>query len=294
MSRRALLIVNENSRNGSGVGDRIAEVGAQFGITCELAECGRGEEISPLIVEQSLSIDLVIVVGGDGTLRAAAEGLVKTKKPLGIIPTGTANDLARTLGIPFDLAKAIEVIATGVPKNIDVGSVNDQLYFNVASLGLSVQLASQLTGELKSRYGKLGYAVAAVRALGRARPFNAEICFSEQLRKSLTMQIAVGNGRFYGGGNVVHKDARIDDGTLNLYSLEFVNIWKMMSLMPFFRGGKHSESDRVFALDGKSFEIKTRRQRDINADGEIVTQTPAVFKVLPRAVTVLVPGATGS
>lgn len=289
MLRRALLFINEHSRSGAEVKDEVIAKLHQLGIACDLVKCDRSEEISPKILNRSENIDIVIVAGGDGTLRAAADALRKIKKPLGIIPTGTANDLARTLGIPTDFGKAIEVIAQGEIKKIDVGSVNDQLYFNVASLGLSVILASRLTGELKSKFGKLGYAIAALRALAHARPFSASIRFGANIKRSHTMQIAIGNGRFYGGGNVVHENARIDDGKLNFYSLEFVTIWKIALLMPRFRSGKHIENDQVLALVDEEFEIQTRRPRDINADGEIVTRTPAIFKVIPRAVSVIVP-----
>ncbi len=231
----------------------------------------------------------LFVGGGDGTLNAAARGIMETGLPLGILPTGTANDLARTLGIEADLEAAVKVIAAGHTRRIDLGVVNGHPFFNVASMGLSAELASMLTRDIKRRFGKLGYAVTAVRALARARPFRAVIASEEGTARVLTLQIAVGNGRYYGGGNAVEKTATIDDQRLDLYSLEFKRAWKLALLARSFRYGEQGAWDEVRAIRAREFEVTTRRRKAINADGEIVTHTPARFTIRPGAVTVFAP-----
>ncbi|MBF9233791.1 hypothetical protein I2H38_10430 [Microvirga sp. BT350] len=104
-----------------------------------------------------------------------------------------------------------------------------------------------------------------------------------------TLQIAVGNGRYYGGGNAVDKDAAIDDRHLDLYSLEFRRAWKLALMARAFRYGEHGAWDEVRAIKAQEFEIRARRERSVNADGEIVTQTPAHFSIRPAAVTVFAP-----
>ena len=125
--------------------------------------------------------------------------------------------------------------------------------------------------------------------LAGARPFRADIISDGRRVRSLTLQVAVGNGRYYGGGNVIEKDADIDDGNLSLYSLEFVKAWRMVMMLHSFRSGEHGTLDEVRTLRARRFEVRTRRPRPVNADGEIVTQTPAVFRVLPKAIDVFVP-----
>jgi diacylglycerol kinase (ATP) len=289
MPRRALLIVNAQSRSGESQLDAAIERLEAHGIEPVHLECGRREDLSPLIVKNADDVDCAIVGGGDGTLNAAALGLIEAGLPLGILPLGTANDLARTLDIPSDLDGAAKVIAEGRMRNIDLGIVNGKPFFNVASIGLSAELAQQLTTEIKRRFGRLGYGLVAMKVLIRARPFRATIVSETETARVRTLQIAVGNGRFYGGGNAVEKDAAIDDQNLDLYSLEFERAWKLALMARSFRYGEHGAWSEVRAIRAEEFDVRTRRPRPVNADGEIVTQTPAHFSIRPRAVRVFAP-----
>ena len=103
------------------------------------------------------------------------------------------------------------------------------------------------------------------------------------------MQIAVGNGRFYGGGNVVAEHAAIDDEHLDLYSLEMRTVWRLALMLWSFRSGEHGAWSEVTTLRGTEFEVRTGSPRPVNADGEIVTETPARFLVHPKAITVFAP-----
>jgi diacylglycerol kinase (ATP) len=289
MPRRALLIVNSKSRNGAAQLSLVRERLEAYGIEPVHKECGSREELAPLIAEQGADVDLVAVGGGDGTLNAAAQGVIARGLPLGILPLGTANDLARTLDIPTDLDAAARIIAEGHTRRIDLGLVNDQPFFNVASIGLSAELAQELTREMKRRWGRLGYGIAALKVLARAKPFRARITSTEGTARVRTLQIAVGNGRYYGGGNAIEKDAAIDDQHLDLYSLELTRAWKLALMARSFRNGEHGAWREVRAIRAKAFTVETRRPRPVNCDGEIVTQTPARFTIRPAAVTVFAP-----
>jgi diacylglycerol kinase (ATP) len=289
MSRRALLIINAKSRSGASQCEMAVESLKAHGIEPVHLDCESREDLSPLIVRHAGEVDCAIVGGGDGTLNAAAFGVIEARIPLGILPLGTANDLARTLEIPTDLDGAARIIAEGRTRRIDLGLVNGQPFFNVASIGLSAQLAQMLTNDIKRRFGRLGYAIVALKVLSRARPFRAIIASETETVRVRTLQIAVGNGRYYGGGNAVEKDAAIDDQHLDLYSLELEKAWKLALMARSFRYGEHGAWSEVRAIRAQEFDIRTRRPRPINADGEIVTQTPAHFSIKPRAVTVFAP-----
>lgn len=290
MSRRALLLVNRSSRRGKeSFSAVVSQLQPNFHLLEESTEQPR--QISDLIRRYRHQVDLVIIGGGDGTLNAAIEGLIDTQLPLGILPLGTANDLARTLEIPTSIPKACQIIADGEVKRIDLGKVNDKYFFNVASLGLSVEITQQLSGELKRRWGVLAYAIAALQVVYRARPFKAEICYLDRSIQVKTVQIAIGNGRFYGGGMVVDDDATIEDSKLDLYSLEIRKWWQIFPLIPAIMRGKQGNWPGVRTLEGQEIEIYTRKPYPINTDGEITTHTPAKFQLVPQALPVIVPKA---
>ena len=286
--RRALLIANSNSRGGGSIETAIERLEAS-GIELLRAVCSSADDVSPTIRHRRGEVDSVIIAGGDGTLNAAAGALVEAGLPLGILPTGTANDLARTLGIPADLTRAASIIAAGRGRRIDLGDVNGRPFFNVASIGLSADLARQLTREMKRRFGRLAYALASMRILLKARPFRATIVGPAGAVRVRTLQITAGNGRYYGGGMTVERSARIDDRHLDLYSLELKRVWKLAFMLPWFRNGAHGAWSEVRTARGTAFEVRTRRSLPVNVDGEIVTTTPARFTMLPRAVAVFAP-----
>ncbi len=286
---RALLIANPKSRSG-GDPDTVAGLLREAGLNpvCPPLE---GRDTAALIRAHAAAVDRVVLAGGDGTMNAAAPALLETGLPFAIIPLGTGNDLARTLGIPEDPAEAAKVAAEGQVRAIDLGLANDVPFFNVASLGFGVDLTRALTRDAKRRWGKLGYAAAAVRVLARMRPFSAAIRCGDEVVRSRTIHVAVGNGRHYGGGMTVSERSRIDDGTLHVFSLEVGGVWGLLRLLPALRRGDHGRWQEVRTAEGREVEIRTRRRRSVNTDGEITTRTPVVFRVLRGAARVYVPAA---
>jgi YegS/Rv2252/BmrU family lipid kinase len=281
--------VNPHARRGqeqlSEVIQRLRKLGLE--LIEEIAE--EPQQLPGIIRRYQHQVDLVIVGGGDGTLNAAVEGLVATQLPLGILPLGTANDLARTLGIPTCLNKACKIIANGQIRRIDLGWVNGKYFFNVASLGLCVQITRKLTKAAKRRWGVWAYAATALRVLRQSQRFRAEIRLNGESIPVKTVQIAVGNGCYYGCGMKVVADAAIDDKLLDLYSLEIHHWWQILLLMLAIRRGRYNKRHGVRTLKGQEIEVHTHEPSAINTDGEITTYTPAKFRVMHKALAVLVP-----
>ncbi len=289
--KRALVLRNPKARRGQESLDgpfRQLEL-AGIDVTIETFEAL--PEIARDIVRLRSIADLIVICGGDGSISSGAMAVMESGLPLGIMPMGTANDLARTLAIPMDLTAAARVIAAGQTRRIDMGTVNGHAFFNVASIGLSSELAQGLDPTLKKRFGRLGYALAATRVLTKASRFHATITEKDRTTEVDTFQIAIGNGRHYGGGNVVRDDAEIDDGHLDLYSLELRNLWKLALMLRSFRSGTHGAWQEVRTARCVEFDILTKRPMPVNTDGEIVTATPAHFKVHPGAVAIFAPEA---
>lgn len=288
--RRALMVLNPGSRQGSDadLNDGVERLRAS-GIAVEQVESQSPEQTCNLIREYCDKTDLLIIGGGDGTVSSCARVIHECGLPFAILPLGTANDLARSLGIG-SVAQAFEVIEAGHAADIDLGVVNGHYFFNVANLGLGVRVTNALTPEVKKRWGVLSYLKALSDALARHDQFRVTIDTDGRRHTMRSIQLAVGNGRFYGGGNVVDQGATIDDNLLHLYSLRPQRLWELLTLAPLLRGGRHDLARRVFTEEGSCILINTRPSgMSIHADGEPVTQTPAEFSVISPALTALVP-----
>ena len=289
MTPRALLIVNPGSRQGHQGSEEARALLSGAGLELVPESSEPASKPGDLIRRFRDQIDRVVVAGGDGTLNAVVQDLVGTGIPLGVLPLGTANNLARTLGIPTGLPEACDVVVRGARRKIDLGWVNDRYFFTTASIGLSVAITEALTSQTKRRWGPLAYGVAAARALTRSRLFRADISWPGGTRCSRTVQIVVGNGRYYGSALPVAADAAIDDARLDLYSLEVRRWLELLALVPALRRGRHGEKESVEALRATEFTITTVVSREINVDGEICSHTPARFRVLPAALEVFAP-----
>jgi diacylglycerol kinase (ATP) len=289
---KALVILNRKARHGridaSAALDRLARAG--FELIEEQVD--RAQLLSQAIRHARGRVDAIILGGGDGTLTMAADALVDVQLPLGVLPMGTANDLARTLGIPTDLVAAADVIAQKHLKRIDLGWVNGTHFFNVATVGLGTGVARRLNRQRKSRWGVLAYVFAAAQVAMRALPFAADIRTETETIRVRAVQVMVGNGRHYGGGMTVDETATIDDGLLHLVSLEVEHWWQLLPLLPALRRGLLGGTRHLRALRGREFEMRPikRRRIKVTADGEISGRTPAHFRVIPRALLVFVPG----
>jgi len=281
------VLINKKSRNGAADLASALDLLREGGIT--LVELSEHEPLALTeVVAGYPGADLLIVGGGDGTLNAAADTLLQSGLPLGILPLGTANDLARTLALPTDPCEAANIIVEGRTQRIDLGRINGKAFFNVASIGLSVHVAREMTGETKQRLGVLGYLIAFWRATRRRRSFRADIRCDKQRQRVHSIQIWIGNGRHFGGGMTVAADATIDDGMLDLVSLAPRGFWQLILTSPLLRWGHHGD-ERIHHWRGTEIEIHTHRPMPVNTDGEVTTQTPARVEILPKAISVHVP-----
>ncbi len=289
--RRVLLAVNERARRGAGAQERAAAFLRAAGHDVELASCGDGE-LSKGIAAARGRIDAVAVGGGDGTLTSALDGIVAADVPLLILPLGTINELARTLEIPTDLEAACALLDGGRRKPIDVASVNGHRYFSEASIGFSTHVAQRQTGDVKKRLGLLAVPITTLQALRAMRPYRLEVETEHGVRTFRTVQLTVANS--YRFGAVVENDqARLDDGLLELYSIDIRNPIDALSVIGAVALRRFPQARCVSELRGTRFVVRSRRRHHVSADGEPVTQTPAEFTVEKRALEAFVPQGGG-
>jgi len=289
MARRVLLVVNRKSRTGAEQLEAAEACLRAQGLEVIALGVDAPREIPKAIQARASEIHLVALGGGDGTLNVACEAILDARLPFAILPLGTANDLARTLGIPSKLEDACAVAAKGLKYRIDLGRANGKYFFNVASIGLSVTVARSIDSATKRRWGPAGYALTVIRTLGKQRPFRARIRCDGRVLVVHAIQVAVGNGRHYGGGMTVAADAAIDDNLLHLYSISPLSLMRLLLLAPALRTGWQGRFEGVHRLCGTRIDIDTRRPFPVSTDGEVTTQTPVQFEVVPAAIEVMVP-----
>ena len=147
-----------------------------------------------------------------------------------------------------------------------------------------MKVTEELTDEVKKRWGVFSYLKALFAALARSDRFSVNVKVDGHSHWMKSMHLAVGNGRFYGGGNVICEDAYVDDGQLSVYSLKPQKVWELLLLAPLLRTGSQQRNRRIFTARGREIEVWTRRPMAIYADGEPVSDTPARFRICPAAL----------
>jgi diacylglycerol kinase (ATP) len=291
----AALIVNTRSRTGERAFfqalDHLQEMHVPLGVTYPIRDPARLPEAVQEVLGEGY--EFLILGGGDGTVSSVVDFLADRGTLLGLLPLGTANDFARTLDIPEDIEEACKLIANGKVVDIDLGLAGDNFYVNVASVGLSVEATRALSPWLKKSTGPLAYPVAAIRAFLKHEPFSARLTFPEgdhePVEYDRLLQVAVGNGRFYGGGMIVGLESGIDDKTLDIYAIDLGRRRDLIGAVRYLKSGDFIKTDGVHNFRTPRVRLETDPDLPVNIDGEVVTRTPQDFSVAQNALSVLVP-----
>ena len=278
---RVLFDVNRRSRFGRRIGAIAARQLAEAGVEAvPFTARHRAGDVPPC--------DAIVAVGGDGTLVRMIGIAMRWNVPVGIIPSGTFNELAHTLGIPIDVGAACRIVAAGHTRTVDVGCVNGVHYLSEASIGISSRAARMQTAELKQRFGYLAIVTTALRALWYARPMFAEVSYDGAVVRFKTVQLTIANSHRFGGVFAV-SDAAIDDGWLDLYSVEIETFGEAFDVARAILRGRRKSVPGLRTLRAKRFSVRQHRQHHVTADGEPAGKTPATFTLLPKALRIFVP-----
>jgi YegS/Rv2252/BmrU family lipid kinase len=292
MGKRVLLAVNPRARRGSSARQHVAAALRELGHdVVDAPPDGPPSVLCDAIRAHRDDVDVVVIGGGDGTLLAALPGLVETKLPVAIVPLGTFNELARTLGVPHAPADVAALVDDGVPVPIDLGRVNGVYYVNEASIGLSTQVARLQTGAVKRSLGMLALPLATLRALRWMRPLHVEIEAADGTTTRMrAVQVTVANSYRF-GGVVENPEASLEDGALWVYGIDVTGWWHTLRVLAAVIARRFQRAPEVATLKGPRFTIRSLRggRHRILADSEEVGRLPASFDVVPRALTVLVP-----
>jgi diacylglycerol kinase (ATP) len=239
--------------------------------------------------------DFIISAGGDGTLNEVVNGIVRylDRVYLGLIPLGTGNDFARSLGLPAGIDDNIDIALSKKTSRIDlvrVHSTSVRYFANVSAGGFSGAVDDKLTPEMKRAWGPLAYVRSAAAALPKLKTYKTDIVLDEKERLSLGLYNAViGNGRFVAGGLPIAPEADLSDGLLDLVLVPDHPAPKIALLAAEILLGKHLSDDGIIFRRARKIALRSRPRMRFNVDGEPVGNAPASFQILPAALSFIVP-----
>jgi YegS/Rv2252/BmrU family lipid kinase len=236
--------------------------------------------------------EVPVVVSGDGMVGAIGGALAGSKTPLAFVPGGRGNDLARVLGIPAEPEAAAAMLAAGETRRIDVGEVNGRRFLGIVSVGFDSE-ANRLANETRWLRGNLVYAYAGVRTLLGWKPARFTIAVGEERRRFTGYSVSVANSKAFGGGMFIAPDADLADGEFDIVTVGEVGKLRFLGNLPKVFKGTHVEEDEVRVFRASRLELSASHAFPVYADGEHLTDLPASLRVLPQALSVIVPPRAG-
>lgn len=288
--RQAVLIVNARSRQGAAAfaaaRDKLTAAGIKLTAAHGVRDPARlGQTVRNAVASGA---PMVIVGGGDGTLSGVVDELVGKPVVFAVLPLGTANSFARTLGLPLDLDAAVATIADGRRRRVDLGMIDDDYFANCAAMGLSPMIGASVPHGLKKYLGRLGYLVWAIWCFVRFRPFVVTVSDDAGPHRVWASEVRILNGRYHGGIEMSEK-AQPDSGEMLIQVVTGRNRWHLAFdwYARFFRLRARDQMVREFR--GARLRLDARPRHRISIDGEVLARVPVTVSVAPHAIDVVVP-----
>lgn len=288
--KQAALVVNAHSRRGEALFEaakaKLEAAGVELVAAHAVHEPARLNDTVRSAVQAGAP--MVIVGGGDGSLSCVVDDLVDRDCVFAVLPLGTANSFARTLGLPLDLDGAVATIAAGRRRRIDLGMIDGDYYVNCAALGLSPMIGETVPHKLKRYLGRIGYLAWAVWCFVRFRPFRLTIDDGSGPQRVWASEVRIFNGRFHGGVELA-ESTDVDSGDIVVQAVTGRSRWRLVWdwYAKFFKLRSRDATTSEFR--GKSIRIETRPRHKISIDGEVLARTPVTARVAERAIEVAVP-----
>jgi YegS/Rv2252/BmrU family lipid kinase len=231
---------------------------------------------------------LVVVGGGDGTISSVVDEFIDRDVTIGIIPLGTGNSTALTLGLPISIQRAVDVLVDGEVGEVDLGKIGDDYYVNVVAVGLTAETARHTPYWLKQLFGAASYIFAGLHVLLRHRPFQCRLQTDGQQIIAIVREVVIANGRYF-GETVLSPEASIHDGLLTVHVVEEMNIpyliWRLFRYLILRKPGLPGEHH----FSATELQLDADPPQSIDVDGESVIFTPTRITIAPHALKVMLP-----
>ena len=232
--------------------------------------------------------DRIVVLGGDGTISEVVNGVFGSDVELGVISVGTGNDVARSLGLPYNnLEASLKIVLNGSPKKIDVGEEAGRYFISVLGIGFAATVAAE-ANKMKLLKGSTAFFAAAYKAIGSLRSFPLSLTLDVRRMNIDCIAVLIQNTCYSGGGLLLAPEAAIDDGLFDVVVVEKINRMDLMFNFPRLYRGSHLEHPKFSVYQAKFVEIESPEPLEKMLDGDIFGKTPVNAKVANRAVRVVV------
>src|SRR6266540_1113648 len=299
---KTVFLVNPASDNGS-TGRRwpeLARRASALGLTADALFSEQPEHLRELARRAAEEgAELVVAVGGDGTVNEVASGIVGiTGVELAVIPRGTGVDFVRTYGIPGKLDRAVEVALRGRTREIDAGRVGyrawsgeagEGWFVNAAGVGMSGAIAKRTNESTKALGGKISYLWSTLAVFAGWRNSEARVSVDGEVREGRMNEIVVANGRYLGGGMMLCPEASPDDGLFDILLIGDITKRDLVQTLPKIYRGTHLPHPKAELLRGTAVAVDSGQPLPVQLDGEQPGTTPVRFELVPRALRLRVP-----
>ncbi|GKW47574.1 diacylglycerol kinase [Planococcus sp. NCCP-2050] len=255
------------------------------------ATTGEGDAIHAASLAVERNYDLIVAVGGDGTLNEVVSGVSKfeNRPKIGLIPMGTTNDFARAVHIPRDINKAVDIILQGDSIPVDVGLMGDRHFINIAGGGRLTELTYEVPSKLKTVLGQMAYYLKGIEMLPSIRSSRVRIEYDGNVFEDQAMMFLIGLTNSVGGFEKLAPDASINDGKFTLLILKEVNMAEFIRLATLALRGEHLSDPHVIYAKASKIAVTSDERVLLNLDGEYGGLLPATFENLARHIEVMVP-----
>lgn len=284
--RRILVILNPAAKGEKAV--RMAERIAKLSPEAELRQTTRHGEAREWAEAAVGNYDAIVAAGGDGTINDVVNGIARSETPLGILPIGTMNVFAAELGLPRDLRQCWRIIHGGKTRDIDLARAGKRFFVQMGGVGLDAQIVEETPWAMRKNLGPLSYLVSGAQIASRPPP---RLEIKADGRERTGSFVLIGNGRYYGGPVPIFKEARIDDGLLDVLifkNLGYLDIVRYLNGIVF---GNHTKMKDVVYFQTPRVEVHCPDRVPIEVDGEVVGATPVTFRISRRKLRVLAPSS---
>ncbi|CEG23599.1 Diacylglycerol kinase [Planococcus massiliensis] len=250
---------------------------------------GNATKAASLAVERNY--DLIVAVGGDGTLNEVVSGVstFENRPKIGLIPMGTTNDFARAVHIPRDINKAVDIILQGDSIPVDVGLMGDRHFINIAGGGRLTELTYEVPSKLKTVLGQMAYYLKGIEMLPSIRSSRVRIEYDGNVFEDQAMMFLIGLTNSVGGFEKLAPDASINDGKFTLLILKEVNMAEFIRLATLALRGEHLSDPHVIYAKASKIAVTSDERVLLNLDGEYGGLLPATFENLAQHIEVMVP-----